>query len=149
MEKYVEGTRYLVIMCHTKGTITFIKWGLLEAQEPPSNFNGMTMEKGIEMVQRYGPRRRKTRKPPDPEWLQFMSTSEKEAMRQKEWRETSLADTGLSVRVVNCLEEAGILTVDDLTHQTAESLLGITNFGSQTLQQCRRLLANLSLPHYL
>jgi DNA-directed RNA polymerase alpha subunit len=109
----------------------------------------MTMEKGIEMVQRFGPKNRRTRRPPDPEWLQFMSTSEKEALRQKEWRETSLADTGLSVRVVNCLEEAGILTVDDLTHQTTESLLGITNFGSQTLEQCQRLLANLKLPHHL
>lgn len=101
------------------------------------------------MVRRFGPKKRRTRKPPDPEWLKFMSTSEKEAMRQAEWRETSLADTGLSVRVVNCLEEAGIRTVDDLTHQTADSLLGITNFGDQTLQQCRRLLVNLNLPHYL
>ena len=101
------------------------------------------------MVQRFGPSKRRTRKPPDPEWIQFMSTSEREAARQKEWLEASLADTGLSVRVVNCLEEAGILTVEDLTHQTTESLLGITNFGVQTLQQCQRLLINLNLPHNL
>ena len=107
------------------------------------------MEKGFEMVQRFGPSKRRTRKPPDPEWIQFLSTSEREAERQKEWLEASLADTGLSVRVVNCLEEAGILTVEDLTHQTTESLLGITNFGVQTLQQCQRLLINLNLPHNL
>ena len=101
------------------------------------------------MVQRFGPSKRKTRKPPENEWLQFMSTSEKEALRQKEWLDTSLADTGLPVRVVNCLEEAGILTVEDLTKQTADALLRITNFGEQTLGQCTRLLAKLNLPHCL
>ena len=101
------------------------------------------------MVQRFGPSKRKTRKPPENEWLQFMSTSEKEALRQKEWLDTSLADTGLPVRVVNCLEEAEILTVEDLTKQTTDTLLGITNFGKQTLGQCTRLLTNLNLPHCL
>ena len=101
------------------------------------------------MVQRFGPSKRKTRKPPENEWLQFMSTSEKEELRQREWLETALADTGLSVRVVNCLEEAGILTVGDLTRQSADVLLSITNFGEQTLRQCNRLLTNLRLPHHL
>ena len=101
------------------------------------------------MVQRFGPRKRKTRKPPEDEWLRFMSTSEKETLRQEEWLDASLADTGLPVRVVNCLEEAGILTVRDLTQQKANVLLHITNFGDQTLHQCTRLLTKLKLPHCL
>jgi len=101
------------------------------------------------MVRRFGPSKRKTRKPPENEWLKFMSNSEKEALRQKEWLETSLADTGLPIRVVNCLEEAGVLTVEDLTHQTSDVLLNITNFGAQTLSQCTRLLTKLELPNCL
>jgi DNA-directed RNA polymerase alpha subunit len=101
------------------------------------------------MVQRFGPSKRRTRKPVENEWLRFMSDGEKEAIRQKEWLEAALADTGLSVRVVNCLEEAGILTVGDLSGQAPEILLKITNFGEQTLRQCQRLLLSLKLPHKL
>ena len=101
------------------------------------------------MVKRFGPKVRKTRKPPDPDWVAFMSTEEKEAERQLEWLETSLADTGLSVRAVNCLEDNHILTVADLAAQKNEDLLEIKNFGVQTLQQCKQLLVNLANPHKL
>lgn len=101
------------------------------------------------MVKRFGPSVRKTRRPPDPEWLKFMSTDEKEAQRLEEWMLTSLADTGLSVRAVNCLEGRGILTVSDLSQQTNDDLLGIVNFGTQTLDQCKRLLMNIGVPHKL
>lgn len=101
------------------------------------------------MVKRFGPSVRRTRRPSDPEWLQFMSTDEKEEQRLEEWMVTSLADTGLSVRAVNCLEGTGILTVKDLSQQTNESLLGIVNFGAQTLEQCKKLLADIEVPHKL
>jgi len=101
------------------------------------------------MVKRYGPDVRRTRRPPDPEWLKFMSTDEKEALRLEEWMTTSLADTGLSVRAVNCLEGREILTVEDLSQQTNEDLLGIVNFGKQTLDQCKRLMMNIGVPHKL
>lgn len=101
------------------------------------------------MVKRYGPSIRRSRKPKDPEWSRFMTLEEKEAERQSHWKNKSLADTGLSVRVVNCLENAGILTVGDLGTQTAADLLSITNFGAQTLRQCKRLLDNLEMPNQL
>ena len=101
------------------------------------------------MVERFGPSVRRTRRPPDPEWLKFMSTDEKEAMRLEEWMLTSLADPGLSVRAVNCLEGKGILTVSQLSQQTNDDLLGIVNFGVQTLEQCKRLLMNIGVPHSL
>ncbi len=101
------------------------------------------------MVKRFGPSVRRTRRSPDPEWLRFMSTDEKEALRLEEWMITSLADTGLSVRAVNCLEGKEILTVENLSRQTNEDLLGIVNFGTQTLEQCKRLLVNIGVPHKL
>jgi DNA-directed RNA polymerase alpha subunit len=101
------------------------------------------------MVKRFGPDVRRTRRPPDPEWLKFMSTDEKETLRLEEWMMTSLADTGLSVRAVNCLEGKEILTVEDLSQQTNEDLLGIVNFGKQTLGQCKRLMLTIGVPHNL
>jgi len=101
------------------------------------------------MVKRFGPRVRRTRRPPDPEWLKFMSTDEKEELRMEEWMITSLADTGLSVRAVNCLESREILTVADLSLKTNEDLLGIVNFGTQTLEQCKKLMRDIGVPHKL
>jgi|TARA_R110000824_G_scaffold149146_1_gene319242 DNA-directed RNA polymerase alpha subunit len=100
-------------------------------------------------VKRFGPDVRKTRKPLDPEWVRFMSTEEKESQRLAEWLKTSLADTGLPVRAVNCLEEKDILTVQDLANQSNDDLLGVVNFGTQTLEQCRRLLVSIGVPHNL
>jgi DNA-directed RNA polymerase subunit alpha len=44
-----------------------------------------------------------------------------------------LAETDLSVRTVNCLEEQAIFTVRDLLNCTPERLLEIPNFGEKTL----------------
>jgi DNA-directed RNA polymerase subunit alpha len=48
--------------------------------------------------------------------------------------ELPLAETELSVRTVNCLEEQGLFTVKDLLHCTPQRLLDIPNFGEKTLQ---------------
>ena len=45
----------------------------------------------------------------------------------------SLAETELSVRTVNCLEEHAIFTVRDLLNCTPDRLLEIPNFGEKTL----------------
>ena len=76
-------------------------------------------------------------------------TDEKEELRMEEWMITSLADTGLSVRAVNCLESREILTVADLSLKTNEDLLGIVNFGTQTLEQCKKLMRDIGVPHKL
>ena len=47
----------------------------------------------------------------------------------------SLAETDLSVRTVNCLEDEGILTIRQLLNCTPKRLLNITNFGEKTLEQ--------------
>ena len=48
--------------------------------------------------------------------------------------ELPLAETELSVRTVNCLEEQALFTVRDLLNCTPERLLEIPNFGEKTLE---------------
>jgi DNA-directed RNA polymerase subunit alpha len=45
----------------------------------------------------------------------------------------SLAEIGIDVRTVNCLEDAKIFTVGDLLNRTPEQLLEIPNLGEKTL----------------
>jgi DNA-directed RNA polymerase subunit alpha len=48
--------------------------------------------------------------------------------------ELSLAEIGVAVRTVNCLEDQGIFTVADLLERTPEQLLAIPNLGEKTLE---------------
>jgi DNA-directed RNA polymerase subunit alpha len=63
-----------------------------------------------------------------------------EAKDMAEKLEMSTAEIGLSVRTTNCLEERGILTVNDLLHCTPDDLLAISNFGEKTLEEVYRAL---------
>ena len=63
---------------------------------------------------------------PLPDWARTQSTDER--------IELPLAETELSVRTVNCLEEQGLFTVKDLLHCTPQRLLDIPNFGEKTLR---------------
>lgn len=54
-----------------------------------------------------------------------------------------LAETELSVRTVNCLEEQAIFTVRDLLNCTPERLLEIPNFGEKTLQSVYEALESV------
>lgn len=49
--------------------------------------------------------------------------------------EMSTAEIGLSVRTTNCLEENGILTVEQLLNSNPKRLLSIANFGEKTLEE--------------
>ena len=48
--------------------------------------------------------------------------------------ELSLAEIGLPVRTVNCLEDQGIFTVGQLLNCTPQRLLEIPNLGEKTLE---------------
>ncbi len=54
--------------------------------------------------------------------------------------EMSMAEIGLSVRTINCLEERGIFMVNDLLHRTRDDLLAISNFGEKTLEEVYQAL---------
>ena len=47
---------------------------------------------------------------------------------------TPLAEMKLPVRVVNVLEEHGVILVKDLVRQSYETLMSMTNFGGKTLK---------------
>ncbi len=62
---------------------------------------------------------------PIPKWASTPQTDER--------LELSLAEIDLAVRTVNCLEDRGIFTAEDLLKCTPEELLEIPNFGAKTL----------------
>ena len=57
--------------------------------------------------------------------------------------ELSLAEIGIAVRTVNCLEEVGIFTVRDSLNCTPERLLEIPNLGVLTLETIYEALAKI------
>lgn len=96
-----------------------------------------------------GPSKRKKRKPDDPEWLHLMTPADKESARVEKWQSVSLAEVGLPVRIVNTLEDQGVMTVGDLAHRTIEQLQAIPNLGDVTIAKCTKLLEDLRLPNQL
>ena len=57
----------------------------------------------------------------------------------------SLSEIDLIVRTVNCLEDEGIFTVQDLLNCTPERLLEIPNLGEKTLETIYTALAKIGL----
>lgn len=52
---------------------------------------------------------------------------------------------GLTVRVINTLEEAGVLLVGELMAKTSEELLGVPNLGDKTLNEVGKALKAMGL----
>ena len=96
-----------------------------------------------------GPKNRKRRKKPEPTWVAFMSTEEKEQQRIAHWQTVSLADVGLPVRIANTLEHNGVMTVGDLMCLTLDDMRSIQNLGEITIRKCVKLLNELELPNKL
>ena len=63
---------------------------------------------------------------PIPEWAKTQKTDNR--------LDLSLSEVDLVVRTVNCLEDHGIFTVQDLLNSTPEQLLEIPNLGEKTLE---------------
>ena len=59
--------------------------------------------------------------------------------------EMSTAEIGLPVRTVNCLEDHGVFTVEQLLNCTPEKLLSFPNFGEKTLEEVYRALQTIGL----
>ena len=98
-------------------------------------------------MKRVGPHPNRRRKTDDPQWAKFFTDEEKAAAHRQELFDTSLADTTLSVRVVNTLEEEGIEHVRDLVKLDRNELLAIENFGDKTLEDCRAAMDALGVEH--
>ena len=63
---------------------------------------------------------------PIPEWAKSQKSDNR--------LELSLSEVDLVVRTVNCLEDHGIFTVEDLLNSTPRQLLEIPNLGEKTLE---------------
>jgi len=56
-----------------------------------------------------------------------------------------VSDLRLSGRAANCLHEEGVTTIRELVARTREELLGVRNFGENTLQEIEEKLQELGL----
>ena len=59
---------------------------------------------------------------------------------------TPVAEMELSVRVVNTLEEYGVILAENLVSQSYESITGMKNLGDKTLKEIQVAVAALGLP---
>jgi DNA-directed RNA polymerase subunit alpha len=74
---------------------------------------------------------------PIPDWARTQKADDR--------LELSLSEIDLCVRTVNCLEEEGIFTVQDLLNCTPEQILEISNLGEKTLQTIYAALDKIGL----
>ena len=72
---------------------------------------------------------------PIPEWAKTQKTDNR--------LELSLSEIDLVVRTVNCLEDHGIFTVQDLLNSTPQELLEIPNLGEKTLETIYQALEKI------
>lgn len=88
-------------------------------------------------------RRRTTKASPAEAHMDSWTPSEREDYRLRQKLQTPLSEVpGLSVRVINTLEDHEILLVGHLMARSDEELLGIANLGEKTLYEvCQALQA--------
>jgi DNA-directed RNA polymerase subunit alpha len=72
---------------------------------------------------------------PIPEWAKTQKTDNR--------LDLSLSEIDLVVRTVNCLEDHGIFTVQDLLNSTPGELLEIPNLGEKTLDTIYQALEKI------
>lgn len=70
---------------------------------------------------------------------------ERAAHRRAGLLKTPVAETALSVRVVNTLEENDVILVEHLLAKTYAELMGMKNFGATTLAEVRAAVTALGL----
>jgi len=66
----------------------------------------------------------------------------------EETLEMALAETTLSLRTLNALENEGIWIVEDLLNRTEAQLLEIDNLGPKSIQEIHKALDLLGLKQY-
>lgn len=70
---------------------------------------------------------------------------EKKAHKEKQLLKTPVAEMDLPVRIINTLEENGVILAEQLMAQTYGSLMGMRNFGDKTLTEVRAAIKALGL----
>lgn len=80
-----------------------------------------------------------------PEIFNAWSNEEQAAYVKQQAMEKPIAEIGLSVRIVNTLENLGVLLVKDLLAMTTDNLLEASNLGIETLRQIQQVVKTLGL----
>ncbi|MGM0649844.1 MAG: DNA-directed RNA polymerase subunit alpha C-terminal domain-containing protein, partial [Bacteroidota bacterium] len=70
---------------------------------------------------------------------------DEEVLHMRQLLKTKLVDLDLSVRALNCLKAADVVTLGDLVQYNKSDLLKFRNFGRKSLSELEDLLANLNL----
>ena len=70
---------------------------------------------------------------------------EKEESKKEKVLEMSIEDLELSVRSFNCLNRAGISTVEDLTNKSEADMMKVRNLGKKSLDEVTNKLHSLGL----
>lgn len=73
------------------------------------------------------------------------TAAERAEHRRQELLRTPVAEMGLSVRIVNTLEDNNVIVAADLVRQTYDSLMRMKNFGEKTLGEVRKAVVKLGL----
>ena len=70
---------------------------------------------------------------------------DEDILRMRQLLKTRLQDMELSVRALNCLKSADVITLGDLVSYQRSDLLKFRNFGKKSLTELDQLLTNLNL----
>ena len=70
---------------------------------------------------------------------------ERESEQKSQILEMPITDLDLTVRSYNCLQRAGIQTVEELTEKTEEDLMKVRNLGKKSLKEVKQKLEDLGL----
>ncbi|MCR5713661.1 MAG: DNA-directed RNA polymerase subunit alpha [Bacteroidales bacterium] len=70
---------------------------------------------------------------------------DEEILRMRQLLKTKLADMDLSVRALNCLKTAEVVTLGDLVQYNKTDLLRFRNFGKKSLTELDELLESMNL----
>ena len=70
---------------------------------------------------------------------------DEEVLRMRQTLKTKLVDLNLSVRALNCLKAADVVTLGDLVQFNKNDLLKFRNFGKKSLTELDDLLESMNL----
>jgi len=70
---------------------------------------------------------------------------QRDVYRVNQLLRTPIAELNIPVRIVNTLENHGVILVGNLVEQSVEALMGMTNFGEKTLVEINAALRELGL----
>ena len=69
-------------------------------------------------------------------------------LSKKDPEDSHLAEVGISLRVLNSLEDVGIFTIRDFLNASSEELAVIPNCGSKTIAEVRNILRSIGFLNF-